>query len=53
MALQFDPTPAQAHYWRGVAECKLSQYAVALQDCQAAVELDPDYFEAYRMIDDL
>ena len=53
MALQFDPTLAQAHYWRGVAESKLSQYAVALQDCRAAVELDPDYFEAYRMIDDL
>jgi tetratricopeptide (TPR) repeat protein len=51
VALELNPTCAEAFYWRGGAYYKLGRPARALADCRRTIDLDPHHFSAYRMMD--
>ncbi|MGD8780760.1 MAG: tetratricopeptide repeat protein [Ignavibacteria bacterium] len=50
-ALRFYSDNAEVYYWRGNSNYNLKKFDMALNDFVNAVEKDPHYFEAYRMID--
>jgi len=49
--IQEKPDSAAAYFYRGIMYEKLNKYDTALEDFITAVELDPDYYDAYVHVD--
>ncbi len=51
LAVRYDPGNASAYYWRARAYVSENNLEAAYSDLQKAIELKPDYFEAYFILD--
>lgn len=51
LSLSFDGQSHETYYWRGVANSKLGRYEAAEADLRQCIQLDPRYFDGYRMLD--
>ena len=51
LAAAFDDDNPEVYYWRGVARSRLGDFTAALADFDTAIDRNPRYFDAYRMIE--
>ena len=51
LSLEFDPANYESCYWKGVANYRLKALDAALSDFISAIDLNPQHFVSYRMID--
>ncbi|MFC1495808.1 DUF4034 domain-containing protein [Candidatus Margulisiibacteriota bacterium] len=51
LAIKYDNTNYEAHYWRGLTNLDLKKNKTALADFKNAIKYNPKHFESYKNID--